>query len=199
MRSMADEIIPRWEWRTFADDFGKAEEMIRASGEARVRESEEVYLFSSDSNDNAKIRFELMDIKTLNKINPQGLEQWYPAFKGRFPLERADMGRVLEAWRVPEPSDLDENYTLERFLAEIVDPHEKLFRVDVRKERHGYLMDDCIVEIAEVHFDGEPQRTMAVEMEDPDKVWKLVNKLGLADRENINYLKAMKRFKQVVE
>ena len=40
--------------------------------------------------------------------------------------------------------------------------------VRVEKERHGFMINGCIVEIANLKFDGQPIRTVAVEMEDPD-------------------------------
>ena len=42
-------IVPRWEWRTFGTGFGPAEERLTASGEAKVEESDEVYLLSLHS------------------------------------------------------------------------------------------------------------------------------------------------------
>ncbi len=55
----------------------------------------------------------------------------------------------------------------------------------------------CIVEIANLWFDGTPVRTIAVEQEDPAAVTAAVRKLGLERFENVNYVKALKRFKGI--
>jgi len=64
----------------------------------------------------------------------------------------------------------------------------------VFKNRTGYMIDDCIVEIADLRFNETAIRTIAVEMADPDLVMKTVNSLGLGEFENINYVSALKRF-----
>ena len=58
-------IIPRWEWRTFGNEFGVAEEKIKAYEMGNFKKSEEKYILSRNSNDNTKIRDDLMDIKSL--------------------------------------------------------------------------------------------------------------------------------------
>ena len=60
------------------------------------------------------------------------------------------------------------------------------------KERHGFLVEGAIVEIAEVTFDGLARRTVAVEHEDPALVSTVVRRLQLDGFANINYLRAMK-------
>jgi exopolyphosphatase/guanosine-5'-triphosphate,3'-diphosphate pyrophosphatase len=40
-------IVPRWEWRTFGDRFGSAEEHFAALSPERVQESDEVYVLST--------------------------------------------------------------------------------------------------------------------------------------------------------
>ena len=43
------EIVPRWEWRTFGDEFGAAEERFAALEPERIQESDELYLLSRTS------------------------------------------------------------------------------------------------------------------------------------------------------
>lgn len=187
------EIIPRWEWRTFGTEtFGVAEDRIRAAGEARVRHSAEVYILSRQSMNNTKVRDDLMDIKTLVAVNDDGLEQWNPILKAEFPLGGKVLTDIFAAFGVDLPDLARESYTFEQYLAELIHPQPELEAVDVVKERHGYLIDGTIVEIAEVTFNGKPWRTVAVEHEDPGLVQATVAKLGLSELENINYLRAMK-------
>ena len=54
-------------------------------------------------------------------------------------------------------------------------------------------MEGCIVEIADLKFDGVPIRTVAVEAVDPALVIETVRRLGLGSFPNVNYIKALKR------
>ena len=187
-------IIARWEWRTFGETFGEAEARINAHPKDKVRSSSEVYILSSRSMDNTKIRDMLMDIKTLQQVNGDRLEQWFPVMKAGFPLTLPVLHDVFRSWQAPLPAFGREAYGYEEFLREIVTPHPDLRPVAVDKERHGFTINGCIVEIADLKFDGRPIRTVAVEMEDPATVIRTVRELGLEGFENVNYLKALKRF-----
>lgn len=188
------EIIARWEWRTFGQAFGEAEARINAFPKDKTRTSSEVYILSRNSMDNTKIRDMLMDIKTLRQVNSDRLEQWLPVMKAGFPLAHPVLNEVFRAWKAPLPALGREAYGCEEFLREIVAPHPDLRMVAVDKERHGFTINGCIVEIADLAFDGRPIRTVAVEMADPAAVIRTVRELGLDGFENVNYLKALKRF-----
>jgi len=62
-------IIPRWEWRTFGKEFGEGEARIKAHELATFKKSSEKYILSKNSNENCKIRDDLMDI-TNDKAVP---------------------------------------------------------------------------------------------------------------------------------
>jgi hypothetical protein len=187
-------IKARWEWRTFGAAFGAAEEKINSFPKDKVRNSSEVYILSKRSMDNTKIRDMLMDIKTLQQVNAERLEQWFPVMKAGFPLALPVLNDVFKAWKTALPPLGRETYGYDEFLSELVRPHSDLRVVRVEKERHGFMVNGCIVEIAKLKFDGQPIRTVAVEMEDPAIVMRTVRELGLAGFENVNYLKALKRF-----
>ncbi|MCK7483522.1 MAG: hypothetical protein M0C28_45690 [Candidatus Moduliflexus flocculans] len=176
------------------ETFGEAEARINAHTRDKVRTSSEVYILSSRSMDNTKIRDMLMDIKTLQQVNGDRLEQWFPVMKAGFPLTLPVLHDVFRSWQAPLPAFARESYGYEEFLGEIVRPHPDLRPVAVDKERHGFTINGCIVEIADLKFDGRPIRTVAVEMEDPATVIRTVRELGLEGFENVNYLKALRRF-----
>lgn len=188
-----EKIIPRWEWRTFGSDLSKGEENIRKHPQGKVRESSEIYILSRASNDNTKIRDMLMDIKTLLRVNDDGLEQWTPILKAGFPIHITDLAIVYKAFNIPLPYLQKDEYSYREYLDELIKPAEKLEIVDVFKKRYGYTINDCIVEIAEVTFNERPIKTIAVEHPDPELVINTVKELGLIDYENVNYIKAMKR------
>ena len=70
---------------------------------ARVQESDEVYLLSEESDASVKIRDGLMDVKRLEAVDGNGLEQWRPVLKSSFPLAAADVAAVLDALGVSGP------------------------------------------------------------------------------------------------
>jgi hypothetical protein len=186
------EIIPRWEWRTFANDLGAAEARIRAHAEGKTRESDEVYILSEVSMDNTKVRDNLMDIKTLEQVNEDRLEQWNPIMKGTFPLPVAEIQKVFKCFKVAVPKFERTEYTFEQYLSEVIGASSMLKAVNVHKKRTGFTINNTIVEIAEVTVNGTTIKTAAVEMEDPALVIKTVRELGLDTFPNINYLRGLK-------
>ncbi len=188
-----EKIIPRWEWRTFGGDLKEGVEAVRKFPLEKERESSEIYILSEKSNDNTKIRDMLMDIKTLLRVNQNGLEQWTPILKVGFPIHITDLAIVYKAFNIPMPYFKKDAYTYEEYLNELIKPAAELHPVNVFKKRFGYTIDDCIVEIAEVRFNDRPYKTIAVEHADPELVIQTVRKLGLHQYENINYIRAMKQ------
>lgn len=186
------EIIPRWEFRTFTNDLGIAEENIRKFPEGKTRESDEVYILSEVSMDNTKVRDDLMDIKTLQQVNEDRLEQWLPIMKGTFPLPIAEIEKVFKCFRVAVPKFERSEYTFEQYLNEVIAPSTLLKAVNVHKKRTGFTINNTIVEIAEVTVNGKTIKTAAVEMEDPELVIKTVKEVGLDKFPNINYLRGLK-------
>jgi exopolyphosphatase/guanosine-5'-triphosphate,3'-diphosphate pyrophosphatase len=186
-------ITPRWEWRTFGSDFGDVEARLRTSSSGR-RDSSETYIVADDTSINAKIRERTLDLKVLQQIDSHGLELWLPVLKASFPLSPDSLRTAFRAWRLTEPHLDDRTWTEQAFLTEIVRPHRSLVSIAVTKARYGSVIDDCLVELADLTFDGTPIRTIAVEMADPDSVWRTVHVLGLSPYDNVNYVKALKRF-----
>lgn len=186
------EIVPRWEWRTFTNDLKQAEVNIRQHPEGKSRESAEVYILSEVSMDNTKVRDDLMDIKTLQQVNEDRLELWLPIMKGSFPLPVAEIEKVFKCFRVTVPKFEREAYTFQQYLDEVIKPSKLLKAVNVFKKRTGFTINNCIVEIAEVKVDDKWIKTAAVEMEDPAMVIRTVRELGLDSFPNINYLRGLK-------
>ena len=97
-------IIPRWEWRVFGERFGSAEDRLGSLPRERVDESDETYLVSRHSDASVKVRGGQMDVKQLEQVNDDGLEQWRPMLKASFPLGAADVAFVLDTLHVPVPA-----------------------------------------------------------------------------------------------
>ena len=187
-----EEIVPRWEWRTFGDGFGEADARYAALAANDVQESDELYFLSNGNDENVKVRYDLMDIKTLEQVNVDGLEQWKPVMKAKFPLAAVEVRKVLEALGVVVPLLARAEYTLNQFVAELAEP-SGLRAVKVHKKRTRYKIDGCMSEMTEVVADGRKTRTVALELEDAARVIATVRELGLNRFPNISYPRGLKQ------
>jgi exopolyphosphatase/guanosine-5'-triphosphate,3'-diphosphate pyrophosphatase len=185
-------IVPRWEWRTFQPSFGDAERRLRELPPGKRNQSEELYLLSPHGDPNVKVRDGLMDIKTLEKVDENGLEQWRPVMKAPFPLPAPEIARVCEALRVAPLPPLD-GYALEPMRAELTHPSRGVRAVAIRKDRRRYTVGGCPAELTELTADGRTTKTVAIESEDPARVWAAVREMGLEGFENLSYPRGLKR------
>jgi len=185
-------IVPRWEWRTFGESFGSADERLALLEPERRQESDEVYLLSLESDSSVKIRDGLMDVKRLEAVDGDGLEQWRPVLKASFPLPAAGVSIVLEALGMSGQETAREAYTLEQLIDDVVRPNPGLTAVSVHKRRVHYLLGGCMVELSEIAVSGDTARTIAIESEDPALVAATIRELQLADRPNVCLARGLK-------
>jgi hypothetical protein len=188
-------IIPRYEFRAFAQNFGLAEEKMRKLSKLdKFRETSEIYILSPDNNENnLKIRNDTLDIKVFVK-EEKGLQQWKPSMRAEFPMKmEVLMDDVFPALGTAVPAFNRSEYTLEQFLKDLMIPNPELVLARVFKRRFGYMINECISEIAELLINGAAIKTMALESADIETVLKVKRKLGLHEYENVNYLLAIKR------
>ena len=179
-------IIPRWEWRVFGTGFGAAEEAFADLTPGPIAESDEVYLLSA-AGSNVKVRDGLMDIKFLREVDGDGLERWEPVMKAGFPLPAAEVPRVFDALGVLAPPLTRDAYSLDQFLAELVEPSDAVRVVRVHKRRQRYTLADCMAEVAELEVDGRVARTIAIESEDSAAAIAAVRGVGLDGHSNTSY------------
>ncbi|MBW1998690.1 MAG: hypothetical protein JRJ29_12085 [Deltaproteobacteria bacterium] len=190
-----NQIVPRYEFRTFAQNFGIVETKMRKLSECKmIRESSEIYIVSSSNNENnTKIRDRKMDIKVLVD-KKKGLEQWNPRMKGEFPMNTDIIKKeVFPAFSVEEPEFTRSEYSLDQYLDELIIPHPQLSAVRVFKRRFAFDVNGCIAEIAHLLVNGAAIQTVAVEHEDADRILEAMEQLDLTGYENVNYLLAIKR------
>jgi exopolyphosphatase/guanosine-5'-triphosphate,3'-diphosphate pyrophosphatase len=184
------EIVPRWEWRTFGDSFGRAEDAFSGEPE-RVQESDEIYFLSVAGGDTVKVRDELMDVKRLEHVSDDGLEQWIPVLKASFPLPAETVTAVLAGLHATAQLDRDA-YTQEQFENEIVKPNPALLAVPVHKVRRRFTIGGCMTELTDVTAAGRSTRTIAIETEDPALVLATVRELGLDGLPNTSFPRGLK-------
>jgi hypothetical protein len=188
-------IIPRYEFRAFAQNFGLAEEKLRKLSKLdKFRETSEIYILTKDNHENnLKIRFDKLEIKVFVK-EEKGLQQWKPRMRAEFPLKMEVLrDEVFPALGAAVPEFNLAEYTLEQFLDDLTIPHPELALARVFKRRFSYTINECISEIAELLINGAAIKTMAVESPGIEAVLKVKQMLGLQEYENVNYLQAIKR------
>ena len=184
-------IIPRWEWRSFGSHFGDAEVRLKVLGADKLQHSDEIYLLSSVSDANVKIRDGLMDIKQLEQTDAHGFEQWRPVLKEAFPLSAAAIEAVFTALGVAPPLE-SAAITLDQLLAEVTSD-SRLRTLEVHKARTRYHLDGCMAELTEVTANGKTIRTMAVESENPAHITAALRALALEGVINVSYPRGLKR------
>ena len=185
-------IIPRWEWRTFGGELTAASARLQAPGSTGFQVSDEVYLLSALCDANVKIRAGFMDIKQLEQVNGDGLEQWRPVLKTEFPLPAQTVTRVFEALGLPAPRLQRPAYTLDQLTGELVGAEPRLRAIAVQKARNRYRMGGCGCELTDVVADGRAVTTLAVESEDAAAVAQTVRDLGLQGVPNRSYPRGLK-------
>jgi exopolyphosphatase / guanosine-5'-triphosphate,3'-diphosphate pyrophosphatase len=185
-------IVPRWEWRTFGESFGKAEERLSSSTPERIDDSDETYLLSTRSDASVKIRGGVMDVKHLEAVNDDGLEQWRPVMKGEFPLTAGEVAAVVAELGLEGAALERDAYTLAELAHEVVEPHPELGSIDVHKHREHHTIGGCMTELSALIVEGVSIRTVVVEGEDPVLVAAAVRELGLAGRRNTCMARGLK-------
>ena len=185
-------MIPRWEWRAFGQSFGDADDHFAALEPEKVEESTEVYLLSVTSDASVKIRDSKLDVKLLQLVNGDGLEQWKPVLKEPFPLDPDDIVTVHAALGVESPAPSRSEYSVDQLIDELVTPTPGLLAVEVEKRRAHYKVDGCMAEVTEIRAGQSSRRTIAVESEDAAGVIAAVRELGLGARPNVNMARGLK-------
>ena len=193
---MTPAIQPRFEFRIFGNNLDSYENRIKElAPKEMTREMESIYLLTAwKRKNNVKIREGVMDIKNLEQQR-EGLQQWNPFLVGEFPLPAEVIKTVVfPALGIESPVFERKSYTLKQFLKEIVTIDPDLAVSYVWKTRHAYTIGGCITEIAQIKVNGASIKTICIEAEDPKKVLKAKEMLGMSDKlENVNYPLAMKR------
>ena len=180
------EILPRWEWRTFAQAVPSADAVFDAMTPASVEESDELYLLVPGG-DTVKVRDGLMDIKVLRETDAHALQRWEPILKAQFPLDAAAARTVFEGLRTPLPFIPPDGLTLDAVVAAADSGAAGGLRaVPVHKRRIRYAVGGCQAERSVIEAGGHRATSIAVESTDPAAVVAAVDSLGLQDYCNMD-------------
>jgi exopolyphosphatase/guanosine-5'-triphosphate,3'-diphosphate pyrophosphatase len=184
--------IARWEWRTFGQEFGIAESRFAALEAKQVQDSQETYLLTEASDANVKIRNQLLDIKILEHVDQNGLEQWRPVLKEPFPLGEPAIAQLRGVLGLPRGALRPERLSLDQLLSDL-GVARRVHVIGVRKTRTRYEVLGCTGEVTEVKADGETVRTVAIEDAAPAKVIAAVRDMGLERFPNTSYPRGLKQ------
>ena len=183
--------VSRWEWRTFGDRFGEAEERLGALAPERADESSEVYLLSAEANTSVKLRDGVVDVKVLEEVDEDGLERWRPILKAGEPLATADVATVAEALGAVTPPQAVSTFA--ELADGLVRANGALVRaVELQKRRRHFEVGGCMAELTELELGGRTTRTVVVESEHPERVLAAARELGLGGRRNVNLPRQLK-------
>jgi exopolyphosphatase/guanosine-5'-triphosphate,3'-diphosphate pyrophosphatase len=151
-----------------------------------------VYLLSAESAYTVKVRNELMDVKHLEQVNKDGLEQWTPVMKAAFPLTAPDVELVLSALGAAAPGAPPAASTPAEFVDWLVRSSPDVSAVVVHKRRERFTFRGCMAELTDLHTKDASTRTLALESEDAARVIGAVHELGLDDQPNVNFPRGLK-------
>jgi exopolyphosphatase/guanosine-5'-triphosphate,3'-diphosphate pyrophosphatase len=128
-----------------------------------------------------------MDVKELQRVDDEGLEQWKPVLKADFPLAGRNVKTVLAALGLRTELESSDR-TLEQLLAELPD----LLAIAVHKRRRHVTFEGAMAELSTLSTDRGDLRTIAVESEEPALVVAAVRGLGFDARRNVNVPRGLK-------
>jgi exopolyphosphatase / guanosine-5'-triphosphate,3'-diphosphate pyrophosphatase len=134
-----------------------------------------------------------LDVKRLEAVNDDGLEQWRPVLKARFPLPESSVEALLAELGAPAVPRTRGEYTVDALVEEVVSPIPELRAVEVHKRRRHFTVGACLAELSDLVTDGGAQTTIAVESEDPALVSQVVRELGLGSRPNLSVPRVLQR------
>jgi exopolyphosphatase/guanosine-5'-triphosphate,3'-diphosphate pyrophosphatase len=185
------EIIHRWEWRAFGSGFPRAQAFFDTLGPlGEPQDSDELYLVGDDES-NLKIRFELLDLKSLLEVGKGDLQLWAPILKVGFPADAEVVSALFEELGRKTPDLHRSSYTQQQFIDELIVPLGDIAVVDVHKHRVRYAPEGCMAEMTDLTANGQTTRTVAVESEDPAAVLVAIEKMGLSGYENTSYTRGL--------
>jgi len=185
----------RYEFRVFAPDLGSIEAHIRGQASlSRYRESLETYLLIPGRPDlNLKIREGALELKRL--LQREGaLEQWHPEFRQVFPVSVEQLTEQLEGHlNLAEPPTVNGDWDAGRFVHWVADPYIGVGVASLFKQRFGFELYDCLVEIDRLLVNGAGLASVALESTDAEAVLALRERLGMSEQDNVSYVLALER------
>ena len=181
---------PQWEWRTFDPPAIAITRLVKVAERLSTSHETSFLRFSSDVD--VRVGDNGLDVRSCQRIDEHGVEQWVPVLQAAFPLNAQVVRQVFLAWSRRGPANLLPSYDEVAFRSAIgADPD--VMPIDVRWRRWLTVGDTCRIELAELTVRGERLRTLAISSEDRGRVWDTVVALGLAGCTPMSYVRALRQ------
>jgi exopolyphosphatase/guanosine-5'-triphosphate,3'-diphosphate pyrophosphatase len=180
-------ILARWEWRAFGQDVDAARPVFASLRPQPAEESDETYLLSRTGDASVKVRGGGLDVKQLETVRDDGLEQWRPVMKTTFPLIASDTRFVLGVLRAA-----GRRRRGARSADELAAASPDLVAVRVHKRRERYVVGTCLAELTRIKTSRGATETVAIESEDPALLAATLRELGLDSRRNVCMARGLK-------
>lgn len=187
----------RWEWRSFGDDFGEAEQRICFHPRQALEEGRILYLLSRHTDHRITADGQRLLVERPSSFDDgddEGLEAWRPVWLHPFPVGQETMREFADILGLGT-GDGEEwsSVVAAENLLEIFSDHPDVVVVETAFRRGLYLVNDCVVELGELSFGGRPLRTVSVAMERRDRVLEAVKGLALGSYESSSHVAMLKR------
>ncbi len=188
------EIKARYEFRIWDKDLSATRKRLEQRAATVQSTSSESYFLSRTSDRcNAKVRNDCLDTKVLMD-EYQVLERWRPALKVPFPISAETVARdFFPELNLAVPKLSRAEYEQQEFIDELIRPHPDLSIAAITKIRFQCGFDNCLAEFAQVFFNGAEHQTVVLESVDPQLLLAVINEFGLAEAQNLSYVRYLKR------
>ena len=179
-----------FEYRSFGQDFGKAEKkLLELGANTAPKENYDYYILSEANNTfNILIRNKNLIIKELI-VAHEKLEKWNVSFAQPFPIDKQVIENTFfPATGIESPNVEDKQYDIKSFIEEIVNADPDLKIVEVFKSKIEYTYNNCNCEIANNLINGTFIKTFNIESENINDVYETLKKLEIGNEYvNTNY------------
>lgn len=188
-------ISPRYEFRLIAPDLSGFASAVREQAQSdRYGESLETYLLIPRRDDlNLKVRGGALELKRL-QCRYRGLEQWRPELRVELPAAGEDLEAGLAGLSAASGPLFDEGrWDARRLVRRFVEPDVGASAVNLFKQRHKLVLEPIGAELVELWVNGARLSSTALEAEDPEAVLTWLERLGMTDQPNVNYVLGIER------
>lgn len=179
-----------FEFRSFGQNFGKAEEILLELGKNVLPKENYDYYILSEANQtfNILIRKKNLIIKELVATTKK-LEKWNENYRHAFPINKEFIENTFfPATGLEAPIIEDKEYDIISFIEEIVNQDPDLKIVEVFKSKIEYIHNNCNCEIANNLINGAFIKTFNIESENIEDVHATLKEMQINDSfTNTNY------------
>lgn len=179
-----------FEFRSFGQDFGEAEEKLNMLGkDIAPKESYDYYILSEVNHKyNILIRNKRLIIKELIST-VENLEKWNVEFDQHFPISKEIIENTFfPAIGLEAPNLEEKEYDIISFIEEVVNQDPDLKIVEVFKSKIEFIYNNCNCEIAKNLINGAFIKTFNIESENVRELLDTLDEMEITGNfTNTNY------------